>query len=602
MLRLFEKYNDLKLRTKFLIAFSSLIIITVLLVSWIIYEVSVKVIKENTSVYSQFLNEQIGINLNKVTQDIESDTFEWFRSSRLNISANATNTIYDEDELLRARYIQSWVTEVLFSNDNYNTVVFLDREGQMHSVERIRGPISMQNLPDNFDLREIRERRGRANWVPGEEGTVFMSKSFFNIESSSYAGSIVIGINGDMLRNIYMSVDKLIQGEVLVLNEDGVQIVRNNNIDEASKYFMDMGYHQEDTREPTFTYNNRTYIYTILTMPYEKWKIVQIVGMHELTSGTSVIRIRTVTVLLAALCIAIALAFVLSKRITENVRLLMKSMGQLSVDFTHRVIVPRGRDEIGLLAEKFNSMTEKINELIHIVYKEQMMKQEAEYRTLQFEYKAFQAQMNPHFLYNTLETIHGLAKLKGEEEIGQMVYLLGALLRESIGKKGDFVTVEDEIDFVFKYLEIHRLMYEDRVDFRYEIDEDVLKCQVPKFILQPLVENAIQHGIELKPGKGVIRIAAGRSKDELELIVEDNGIGMSAEVIKAIEQGEISELAPRGNHTSIGLNSIRKRIVILYGTRYGVSVRSEPEEGTVVRINLPIIMEGEEDEKNSSGD
>jgi two-component system sensor histidine kinase YesM len=592
LFRFLARFHDFKLRTKFLISFAAVILVTVLLVGAVIYQVSIKVIKDNTSVYSQFLNEQIGINLEKRTHDIETNAFERFRTSRLNVAAEPGSQFYEEETLLRSSYIKNFVAGLLLSQDDFQSVLFFDPDNRVYIEDRLLGMKTQEWLPNDFNVKEIENRRGRASWIPGGGGLIFMAKSLYSVESSTYAGTVVIGIDSGLIRSIYTNIDKLIQGDVLILNEQGLPIVQNDQMDNTSQYFIKNAMYEGGPGSPTFRFEGKNYIYTILTMPYSKWRIVQIIPVNELTSGTAVIRSWTVTVLIASLLFAFLTAIILSKRITENVRLLMKSMSQLSVDFTHKVIVPKSKDEVGLLAEKFNSMTEKINELIHTVYKEQMMKQQAEYRTLQFEYKAFQAQINPHFLYNTLETIHGLARLKGEEQIGQMVYLLGSLLRESIGKKGDIIPLEDEVDFISKYLEIHRIMYEDKIEIKYDFGPDVMTCFVPKFILQPLVENSIQHGIEMKPGKGRISIEARRTEQVLELTVADNGVGMSMETINAVVQGETGELTPKAKHTSIGMSSVHKRIRILYGNEYGIAVSSELGEGTTVHIRLPIIQQG----------
>jgi len=284
------------------------------------------------------------------------------------------------------------------------------------------------------------------------------------------------------------------------------------------------------------------------------------------------------------------MAAFISKNITESIRLLLKSMSSFSLGFQHHAIMPRSRDEVGMLTARFNSMAEKINDLFHSVYREKMLKQKAEYRTLQFEYKALQAQMNPHFLYNTLESIYSLAKIKGEEEIGEMVYLLGKLLRESIGRKGDTVPLEEELGFIRDYLSIHQIMYGDRIRLVYELDDRLTDCRVPKFLLQPLVENAIVHGIEEKPGQAVIRVACREEDGDLLLEVADNGVGMDAETVDRLLRPERYRSGDRKNkHTNVGIISVRKRIGILYGDRYGLSIASVPGEGTTVRVRLPAV-------------
>jgi two-component system sensor histidine kinase YesM len=325
--------------------------------------------------------------------------------------------------------------------------------------------------------------------------------------------------------------------------------------------------------------------------------------VNELTQGTEAIKLWTISTILVSLLIALILAVVISNNITGNVRLLLQSMSNFSMDFTHKVIVPSSRDEVGLLAEKFNSMAEKIGELIHTIYNEKLLKQKAEYRTLQFEYKALQAQINPHFLYNTLESIHSLAKLRGDEQVSEMIYLLGKLLRESISKKGDIIYLQEEVDYIRNYLSIHKIIYGQKIEVNYHFDPSLMSFMVPKFILQPLVENSIKHGIEEKPGKGIVSIGCWEKDDDLYLEVSDNGVGIDEQTREhLLNPSEHSKLKQKDKHTNVGIISVHKRIQILYGEDYGLNITSELNQGTTIRIRLPIIREEHSNEIQSGGD
>jgi two-component system sensor histidine kinase YesM len=239
-------------------------------------------------------------------------------------------------------------------------------------------------------------------------------------------------------------------------------------------------------------------------------------------------------------------------------------------------------------------MAEKIGELINTIYKEKLLKQKAEYRTLQFEYKALQAQINPHFLYNTLESIHSLAKLRGDDQISEMIYLLGKLLRESISKKGDIIDLQEEVEFIRNYLSIHKIIYGPKIEVNYHFDDSLMSFKVPKFILQPLVENSIKHGIEEKPGKGIVTIGCWEKDDDLYLEVSDNGVGIDEEtkkhLLNPLEDSKQKQ-KQKDKHTNVGIISVHKRIQILYGEEYGLSIMSEINQGTSIRIRLPIITE-----------
>jgi len=594
MLSLASKFHNMKLQYKILLSFAAVIVLTVLLVVTVIYRVTLNTIKENSIEYARFLNEQIGINLDSRTRRLEDLAFELFVSSNLNRTEELDAALELEYErLMHTRYVSTYMDDLLYADDAIEAVLYVDAAGRRYTSVRRPNLNLADKLPADFPYAEVRAARGRAIWVPGEDSDlVFMGKALFAVSSSSYAGTVVLGIDSDYIRDIYTKVNDLTEGSVLILNENGLPIIKEELPDEIhGRFLAERLYEKAGPGVNSFSHAGENYIYSVLRMPNDRWRIAQIINVRLLTRGAVVIQFWTVTVLVAALALAFLTSLFISRRMTESIRLLLQSMSRMSIDFTHQAIQPRSRDEIGILTERFNSMSEKINELINKVYKEQMLKREAEYRTLQSEYKTLQAQINPHFLYNALESIQSLAKLKGEDQIGDMVYLLGSLLRDAIGRKGDVVRLREEVDFISKYLQIQRFMYEDRISVEYDLPEPLMDCRVPKFVLQPLVENAIVHGIERKPGKGAVRIAAYEDGGDLVLEVEDNGAGMDAEEAERLLRVDDEEVDAKPNHTSVGLRNVQKRVRYLYGDEYGIQIRSRPGEGTLIRVRLPIRRE-----------
>lgn len=596
-----SQFHNFRLQTKILLSFASVILLTVLLVVTVIYQVSLNTIKNNSTEYSLYLNEQLGINLDKRTRDLEESAFNLFVASGLNMSGERGTTEFEMDSLLQSRYVSNYMYDLMLSEEHIAAVLFDDIKGRRFEIVRRTNFEAEGKLPDHYSPKAVREARGRAIWYPSREGDlVFMGKALYNVHGSSYAGTVIVGIDSDYIRSIYTKVNELTSGNVLLLNENNEPLVKETPQDALFEYFLEKRlYENASSEQNVFQYNNQDYIYSVLRMPRDKWKIAHIVPVNVLTRGGVVIQFWTISVLIVALLLAFLSSIFVSKRVTENVRLLLQSMSRMSIDFTPQMVVPQSRDEIGILTERFNTMAKKIDELVNKVYKEQMLKQDAEYRTLQSELRTLQAQINPHFLYNTLESIQSLAKLKGENEIGDMIYLLGSLLRDSIGRKGDLVKLRDEVDFIARYLEIQRFMYEDRVSIEYKLEDELMDCIVPRFLLQPLVENAIVHGIEQKPGKGVIRVASELEGDTLVLTVADNGVGISEEDIARLLNPE-REAAAKPNHTSVGLRNVHRRVQFLYGEQYGVEIRGRLGEGTTIMIRLPAVKEGEALEEDRS--
>jgi two-component system sensor histidine kinase YesM len=232
-------------------------------------------------------------------------------------------------------------------------------------------------------------------------------------------------------------------------------------------------------------------------------------------------------------------------------------------------------DEVGQLKRTFRMMIQQINELITENYSKQLTIKET-------QFKALQAQINPHFLYNTLESINWLAKSNGQPQISKMVESLGFLLRNSISLKEALITVEEELDIVMNYITIQRFRFEERLVFELDVPADARALLLPKLTLQPLIENSIHYALESMLEPCHIRIWTKREQGRLILVVEDNGPGMEEGLLEQVRKGE----APtRGS--GIGLRNIEERIILAFGEGYGVSVESEQEQGTRVSVIIP---------------
>ena len=220
-------------------------------------------------------------------------------------------------------------------------------------------------------------------------------------------------------------------------------------------------------------------------------------------------------------------------------------------------------------------MIGEIKRLVNEVYEEKMAQKTA-------EIKALQAQINPHFLYNTLDTINWMLLDRGEDDISDIIVNLGDLLKYSISGSSTEVPLKEEIKYIQSYLEIQKCRMEDRLEYSISIAENCMECRCPKLLLQPIVENAIKHGIEPLARGGKIEIEAFLGREGLNILLKDNGKGMEEEEIEKIQSGK----------ANIGLNNVMKRIQLLYGPEYGIRILSKVSEGTEVDLRIPALFEG----------
>jgi len=235
--------------------------------------------------------------------------------------------------------------------------------------------------------------------------------------------------------------------------------------------------------------------------------------------------------------------------------------------------------EVKAMIRQFNKMMIKISELMERV----VLEQSAQRRS---ELKALQSQINPHFLYNTLDSIIWLIENNKNREAGEVVVALSNLFRSSISKDSVTVPLRDEIEHVSNYLLIQNFRYSDSFDYELDVDEDALDCPTMKLILQPIVENCIYHGLKNKIDRGIIQIKAKREGDFLVLSVTDNGYGMRQEAITDLYRSFEGE---DDSDDRVGLKNIYQRIRFYYGGDAEMRIESEPDEGTTITIKEPVI-------------
>ncbi len=235
-------------------------------------------------------------------------------------------------------------------------------------------------------------------------------------------------------------------------------------------------------------------------------------------------------------------------------------------------------DEIAVLYRSFNDMTKQIGWLVEDIKRQQ----ENLHMT---ETKLLQAQINPHFLYNTLDAIVWLAEAHKTEEVVHMVTALSSFFRTTLSKGKDFITVQEEKSHIQSYLEIQQFRYQDILDYSIEVGEELYEYMLPKLTLQPLVENALYHGIKNKRGKGMIRIIGEKSGDDMVFKVIDNGKGMTKEELGTLREN-IRRERQDTNVNSFGLTNVNQRIRHYYGEGYGLKFESRQNEGTEVTVKI----------------
>ena len=327
-------------------------------------------------------------------------------------------------------------------------------------------------------------------------------------------------------------------------------------------------------------------IYSVQTLENSTWRVVGVSSFEELISdgqheALRMVGISAIVILAASVVLSILLSRTLSLPIHDLI-LAMRSFEKSADNFTYEPVT--GVREVQNLSASFGHMVRKIQQLMVTVRSEEVNLRKT-------ELKALQAQINPHFLYNTLDSISWMCERGKNAEAVEMVGALAKLFRISISKGHELIPIRSEVQHAQSYLQIQSVRYRNQFAYRFEVDEDCLDFLCNKITLQPIIENAIYHGINGLVDEGEITIRVTSEGEDILFIVEDNGVGMEPEQI-----AEIFTRKPDGK-AGIGIKNVNDRLKIWFGERYGLHIESEPDCGTRVTVRMPKVREEDEYEK-----
>jgi two-component system sensor histidine kinase YesM len=326
------------------------------------------------------------------------------------------------------------------------------------------------------------------------------------------------------------------------------------------------------------------------------WKLVGVVPYEDVIEKLMPIRYQFFLFFFIVVVSIIVVAISIYKLFVRPIHKLHRSMSEVeNGNFEARVNFKRD-DEIGKLGFHFNNMVQKIEDLIEKVYQVELKESRTLLLQKQAEIEALQEKITPHFLYNTLNTISWFAHRKGVREIQVVVDSLSNMLRYSLKSESKFVTLEDEFNYLKLYADIIDFRYEGEIKFRYELPEETADALVPRLSIQPIVENAIKHAFQDDREGKQIKVSAMRKKDDIVVIVEDNGCGITEEQLFGIykrlknsEQPPLNQLSKGDGNDGLGLVNVHQRFKLTYGEEFGIKLKSKYGEGTTVKIKFHII-------------
>lgn len=429
----------------------------------------------------------------------------------------------------------------------------------------------------------------RHSFFDTDDEVISLSREVQSYENGTFRGVILINLNMNKITEICNSFQEKQENFICIINDKGELVYEQQNGRE--RFAFDEKENRQElntalgkTKESCFRLNYRgeKYLVTRTDMKTTGWTLVSMVPYKSVMAETMAIS----GVMILAVAITLIVTLLLLNRILTGVvkplKKLEKYMVQVNPDNMDQRMEILTDDEIGHLSMKFNQMMDRIRNL-----KEQVIEEQEDKR--KYELQALQAQINPHFLYNTLDSIIWMAETN-DSNIVAMTEALAKLFRISLNKGNEEISLERELEHVKNYLIIQSMRYADKFTYEISAEPGVERCRTIKLILQPIVENCIYHGIKKKRGTGKITIRAYRREQNLIIEVSDDGCGMPEEICRKILSDEIESENISGS--GIGVKNVNERIQLRFGKKYGLSYSSEEGVGTTVTYVLPYNEEG----------
>ncbi len=579
MASVLARFRNFRIGIKLMIGFLAVVIplVTLLVVFFYIYSaeiISQKTLEQTSETVEQFsnsLDNYMTLMSNKMEILADSPVIQ----EELNAAPGEVNiesdSFYSRNKQIRRMMIQS-----------YSSVTMNDME--LYGINGASYYFSVwsqkRKIEDEDGLfRKADEARGK--WVvvdrEGDDDTLHLIKLVKDLQTYTPIGYVRIGLKRDYIDKMAGSMSFGSNGGTIILN--GKKSVISGRIDDVLMACMQ----KETAPKGSFIYEEGKERYTAVYVHSNvtDWNTIGLIPMEYINKDLAGIRNISLILILLGIAIGILVSMQMARGLVSPIEDTANALECFSKgDFDVRLSENR-MDEIGKMNVVFNQTIQDIKELMQKVTQAEILAKEMEFKTLQ-------SQMNPHFLYNTLDAINWMAYKKGEMEICNLVSAISNLMRVSISNKQSIITLEQELEYVKDYLYIQRVRYKDRFETVYDIDEVLLAQAIPKLVVQPIVENAIIHGFEKSQNKNALFISAVRKGNDMNIIVRDTGSGMTEEKADSLLKEPVAEKGSgNASHTNLGMYAVHKRLQFLYGENYGLMVQSKAGEGTTVILNLP---------------
>lgn len=548
-----------------------------------IYKASCSRFEEELTYHSDTLTEQICQNVDITLKELVEKT----------VPLTATNerfgpllsAVRDEDVGKEIPFqhlrIRNHLEEMLSMNDDINWMAVIDRRNEIYlayrdSRPRNTVPGSIELLSLYLDNKEnLSNRPGNVVWLTSsnEDGLVLM-RSVFDTNTMQFCGSIAAEVKNTSLKAIFEHIDSSKVGNFTLYDRNGMPIYSTD--------IQVTGGSQDRGERESGRGRARDYLYAEYPINRGKLKIAHVIDMTEKNRRFSDLLYLISGIGFLVFLVILVSLWLMFGNMAKNLKILLDNIHRVSEgDFDLEPTLFRKGDEMDVLAFNIQEMSGRIKALMDQVVRDKEIQQQNQYQLLEFRYHELQSQVNPHFLFNILQSINGIAQINGDKQVSRLICMLSKFFRGNLERRNVSCQLREELEYSKNYLELYKDIYPDRLNIKWDVDQRFLHVRIPTYILQPIVENSLVHGMEPMIGTCTIWIRVKEEDGCLVIRIWDDGEGIEPEKLMWV-------MAGRDESRHIGIRNVQDRIQMLYGNEYGLSIRSEYHEYTEVKLTLPL--------------
>ncbi len=582
-------FRSISIKQKLLLLFSFQIIIPLIFMGTMLYRNTERIIQDKSITYSLDILKMIELRMNDFANNMVSVSEDLLNDTAIHetLQIKEDQPRNDYYYAMRNRITNS-LKRICLSKNEIQSIAVISKYGTYYTYDLNSGRTNIEDIiPYQAMLNKAREAEGSPIWYldkdeKGNIKNIYFARTVNNIHDFQEMGMIVILIKKEFLKTVYVDLSTSFMQNIDILSKDNEWIIGTNpNFKRQSS--NEVVYLTDKKRDYQIDKVHNTLL-SYIKVEACGWKIVTEISLDELNRDLNQFKVWFVIIALCTVLVLSIFSILVAIDIIEPINRLVSGIKKVQEQNIYEEVVVDRKDELGYLSKCFNKMSQDIDILLNRVYKEQLTRKEA-------ELKALQAQINPHFLFNTLESINWMAQLNNVPEIRDMVTSLASLMEASIGKGNPLVPLTQELKYVESYILIMKTRYGDRLFYESDIDKEVIKSKVPKLLLQPLIENAIYHGIDKKRKQGQIRLDVKKDEKNVHIEIMDNGKGMTEEEVIELNQrfkDNNDEYLLKKNRRGIGLENVNRRIKLFFGNQYGLYIESKYEHYTKIHLIIPI--------------